>query len=230
MSTKLYPYRSGEQFKRVISQFMRVFSGFQVPDGKGGLKRIPVVYGAMDRITATILQQRDHLTNNRVPMFAVNLTGMSIDVNNKRSPKHIDSIANTKVGVDERKSITRLIGPPYLLNFELNIIASSNTELYDILEQVLLIFNPRVSILLDAVAANSDFITEIILDSLNSEIQYPMGGEQRIVQMGLNFTVPIRLRYPYLEKDNIIKSIKLNLMDENLDDPLIETDVEGETP
>lgn len=230
MSTKLYPYRSGEQFKRVISQFMRVFSGFQTPDGNGGLKRIPVVYGSMDRITASVLQQRDHLSNNKVPMFAVNLNGMSIDVNNKRSPKHIDAIANTKVGVQDRKAITRLIGPPYLLNFELNIIASSNTELYNILEQILLIFNPRVSILLDSVAANSDYITEIILESLNSEIQYPMGGEQRIVQMGMTFTVPVRLRYPYLETDNIIKSIKLNLQDEDLDDPLIETDVEGETP
>lgn len=221
----LYPYRSGQQFKRAISQFMRVFSGFQVPVNEE-MRRIPVVYGGMDRVVASVLQQRDHLTNQRIPMFAVNLTGMSIDVNNKRSPKHIDSIA-TVDPITSRKAVTRMIGPPYLLNFEVNIIASSNTELYEILEQVLLIFNPRVSIFLDSVAKNSDFITEIILENVQSEIQYPMGTDNRLVQMGLTFNVPMRLRYPYEEKDNIIKDIRINLLDESADS-LIETQVDGD--
>jgi hypothetical protein len=227
MSTKVYPFRSGEQFRNVISQFMRVFSGFQCKDGNDGLKRIPVVYGTMDRITASILQQRDHLTNQRIPMFAVNMVGMSIDPNNKRSPKHIDAIANRADTLDVRKAITRTIGPAYLLNFDLNLIASSNTELYEILEQLLLIFNPRVTIRTDTVQKNSDYITEIILDNISSEIQYPLGTDQRVVQIGLSFTVPFRLRYPYTEKDNIIKIIETNLYTET-EIPDIEDEVTGE--
>jgi len=227
MSTKVYPFRSGEQFRNVISQFMRVFSGFQCKDGNDGLKRIPVVYGTMDRITASILQQRDHLTNQRIPMFAVNMVGMSIDPNNKRSPKHIDAVANRADTLDARKAITRTIGPSYLLNFELSLIASSNTELYEILEQLLLIFNPRVTIRTDTVQKNSDYITEIILDSINSEIQYPLGTDQRVVQIGLAFTVPFRLRYPYTEQDNIIKIIETNLYTDT-EVASIEDEVTGE--
>jgi hypothetical protein len=216
----VYPYRTGEQFKRVISQFMRVFSGFQAPDGNSGLRTIPVVYGGMDRIVASILQKRDHLTNKRVPMFAVNMRGISLDPNNKRPPKHIDAV-RTGDGL----SLSRVIGPSFILTMEVNIIASSNNELYVILEQILLLFNPRVTIVLDSVKRNSDYITEIILDDVQSEIQYPMGTQERIVQMGLTFSVPLRLRYPYDERDNIIKTIELNLVDED-ETPIIETEID----
>lgn len=211
----IYPYKYDKQFEKYIGQFMRVFNGFQTKDGvtrdgTDNLKRVPVVYGNMSRIVASVLQKRGTFQNNRIPMMAVNLQSIEIDAERKKSHQHIDSMMQ-----NTDKAFARLIGPPLNLNMELSIYASSTSELFSIVEQILLVFNPRVTIQVDNNVLNSDYISEISLESINKEIQYPMGTQEQVVMLSMNFKVPVRLRYPHETDAPIIKQIIANILTES---------------
>lgn len=211
--TTVYNFRKGDQIERYIGQFMRVFSGFQVQDGVERnselvTKRVPVVYGNMSRIVATILNKRDFLANNRIPMIAANMISLEPDPSNKRSPHHVD-IRNVKS--PNGAVINQLSGPAFIMNMEISVYASSTTELFEIVEQILLIFNPRVAIQTSSDLYDSNYITDIALTGIQPEIQYPMGTEHPIVTMSIQFEVPIRLKYPRGFSDNIIEQIIANV-------------------
>jgi hypothetical protein len=196
---ELYPYTKGEQFKTYLSQVMRVFSGFQYDAGDGELRRIPVIYGGMHRIVANVLQKQDPFGNTQIPLMAVNLRSIDLDQSNKRNARHVDYIPNLMQPVEKRTIAARATyGHHYLMGIDLSIYASSNSELFEILEQLLLIFNPRVTINVDTNVVSGSYLSEISLSSIQSEIQYPLGAEKQIVMMTLGFNVPVRLTYPHV--------------------------------
>lgn len=214
----LYPYRFDNQFEKYIAQFMRVFSGFQTQDGverdgSYNLKRVPVAYGNMSRIVATVLNNRDSFNSNRIPMMSVHMNGVRPDSERKRASMHHDAMTVTKNAT--KVGLERLIGPSFIMNMSVDIYASSTTELFSILEQILLIFNPRIAIQVDDSIHNSDYITEITLEGISPDIQYPMGENKQVVMLGLEFSVPVRLRYPHGTTNNVINDIIVNILDDS---------------
>ena len=216
----LYPYQKSKQIERYLSQFMRAMSGFQTQDGVARPdipimpRRVPVVYGNMSRLVAHFLKRGDSYVNEKLPLFAFNLQGIELDPERKRNSRHVDWVNTYEIDRNPSLDARRLIGPPFRLNIEVSLYASSVTELLDILEQVLLIFNPRLVIQADYSAFNPDYITEIELAGIQPEIQYPMGQERQIVSLVLNFMIPIRLAYPMIVEDtNLIEKIRANIWD-----------------
>ena len=231
MSTYSYPYRESKQIERYIAQVMRVFSGFQTRDNVGGSpKNIPVVYGNMPRMTAHLLKKGDGYINNRIPLFSVNLSGIEVAQERARNFHHREHFNTRKWNPGDPKDVDRIVGPAFNLMVEVSVYASSISELLDIIEQVLLIFNPRLTIQVDSSVYNSDYITEINIDSIQPDIQYPMGTEKRVVSLTLNLSVPVRLSYPRsVEDESIIEQIRLNIFDKSRDDFIMETIIpEGE--
>jgi hypothetical protein len=214
---ELYPYSGdGKQFKTYISQIMRVFSGFQVEtNSEGELKRVPIVYGGMNRIVASILSKdQDKFTNNIIPLMAINLVGIEPDSMGKRSPRHEDQVANLMTNGADRTFASRLIGPSFIMNFELSIYADTTSQLFEIIEQLFLLFNPRVTINLDTSVTSGSYLSEISLTSISPDIQYPLGQEKQTVMMQMSFNCPIRLKFPHnADRDLIIKKITQNMFD-----------------
>lgn len=218
----LYNFISDDQIKRCIGQFMRAMSGFQVQygvdrsgNGEKLTKRVPVVYGEMDRIVASIINKREHFTTqNSIPMMAANLRGIEIDKQNRRPNNHVDDFVMGE-GSNPEGVVRRVFGPPLVLNMDLHMYCSSRTELFQLLEQILLVFNPRVTINIDDNKANADYITEIFLESIDPEATYPIGTDKNTVVLGLSFRVPVRLKYPSGVVDTIIKEIHNRIKDES---------------
>jgi hypothetical protein len=203
----LYPYRKSKQIERYIGQFIRVFKGFQVPkdNTETTLKTVPVVYGNMDRVVAALLKKNESFTNERVPIMAVNMTALTPDPTRKLPNTHVDEL------VIDDKFYSRLVGIPFQMQMELSIYADSQTQLMEILEQILLIFHPRVALQIDSSILNGDYITEITLAGIQPEIQYPMGQNKQVVLMTLSFDVPVTLRYPVGENDKFIQDIRMRI-------------------
>lgn len=232
---ELYPYRESRQFEKYISQFIRIFKGFQYDaDGSGRIERVPVYYGAMDRIVAGILSKNDVHQNKRIPLMAVNLSAINLDTTGARPRVHRDNLANiaSSKPAKERVIVNRLVGPSFVMDMELAIYASSTVELFNIVEQILLIFNPRVTISIEDNAKAGNTITEVSLESLQDEIQYPLGTEKRIIQMTMNFSMPVRLNYPSDLSGEIIKQIHTNIIaddESNVKDTIGELEDELDT-
>jgi hypothetical protein len=219
--SNLYPYRYAGQFERFLSQFARVMSGFQVQDGvdRDGdgeylTRRVPLVYGSMSRVVAQLLNKRDSLSNKRIPMMAFNLSSLEIDQEAKRNPYHTEQVSYQDAdGV--HGTYSRPMGPAFIMTVDLSIYASSTTELFSILEQILLIFNPRISVQVDNSVFNQDYISDVTLETINNEITYPLGTEQRVVEQTLTFTMPVRLSYPTDMSSGVIERIRMRIFDDS---------------
>ena len=190
---------------------MRVFAGFQIPtdSSETEFKRVPVVYGNMDRVVASLLNKRETFTNKKLPIMAVNMSSLTKDERRKMPNTHIDEVLN------DAKFHERLTGIPFLMEMELAIYADSTVQLFEIVEQILMLFHPRVAIQIDSQFVNNEYLTEITLDGIQPDIQYPMGQSKQIVMMNLNFSMPIVIRYPIGENTNFIETIKRNVFTES---------------
>lgn len=208
-----YPYNYDGQFSTYIAQFMRILSGFQVQKNvEGDLERVPVVYGNMDRVVSSIIRSgsgdsRNSKTfvNQKIPIIACSLDSIERDNERKRMPDYQNArMLSKKDG--EFEVVNRIIGPPFLLNMSVSILASGSDQLFEILEQILLIFNPRVTIQRSDDVLDQNYLTEVTLENISNELEYPLGTSTRTVQMTLGFSFPIRLNYPktfdqdYIEK------------------------------
>jgi hypothetical protein len=201
---------------------MRALSGFQTADGverdgTRNLKRVPVLYGNMSRITAHMLKKGDKYLNNKIPVIGVNLESIQQDPEARRNQHFVESFTTTRTNPSNPKLIERMMGPPFTLNLSAAIYASSTVELFDIVEQILLVFNPRITIQVDVRAINADYLTDITLTAINSELQYPLGMDQQVVVYSLEFAIPVRLRYPANVDDhaNIIQQIRWRIFEES---------------
>lgn len=227
MSTKVYPIVYNRQFERYIGQFMRAISGLQIENGveRNGTKdprRVPVVWMAMDRVIASLMAKRnDHQVNSKLPMIGVNMSGLAQVQDSRMSPYWNEPIPKRRMENGKpHTAIQRLVGQQFLMSLDVAVYASSTSELFMILEQLLLIFNPRLVIQSDNDAINSDYITSITLDSIQPEITFPLGQGSQECIMNLGFSMPVRMRYPVDANKEVIDKIIANVMVDDDDKPI----------
>lgn len=236
MSTATYPVRYDRQFEKYIGQFMRAISGLQVENGveRSGSKntrRVDVVWGGMDRVVASIMSKRnDHLVNSRLPIIGVSLSGIVPSAESRVSPYWNEPMPKRRVQSPPEKptAINRMVGSMFIMNLDASIYASSTSELFMILEQMLAIFNPRLVIQSDTDIVNADYITSVSLESIQPEITFPLGQSAQECMMTLGFSVPVRLRYPLERDSEVLEKIKVNVMKEGDDRPIFTEIIDGQ--
>lgn len=235
MVSKKYPVLYDRQFEKYIGQFMRALGGFQVEDGveRNGSKntrKVGVVYGAMDRVVASYLSSRnDHLVNSRLPVIGVNMSAITPTTDDRMSPYWNEPIAYTN-DQDKQVSLHRTLGQGFSLSLEATLYASSTSELFMLLEQLLLVFNPRLVIQSGTDIANSDYITSVSLESIQPELIYPLGQGTQECAITLGFTIPVRLRYPLDRNKTVVERIIANVMEGDKEDnqKIFEEIIDGE--
>lgn len=232
MTTKKYPINYDRQFEKFIGQFMRAISGLQVENGveRNGSKNtrsVDVVYSTMDRVVASIMAKRnDHKVNSRLPIIGVNMTGLTPTQDARMSPYWNEPITKRRIQANPT-ALHRMVGPRFIMSMEASIYASSTSELFMILEQILLIFNPRLVIQSDTDLVNSDYITSVSLDSIQPEITFPLGQGSQECVMVLGFSIPIGLRYPVDRDKNVVDKIIANVLYEGGDKPIFTEIIDG---
>lgn len=218
-----YTYRYSGQFRRYISQFLRIFSGLQVQydvdrnkDGTNDFKTVKVYYGDMSRIVAKVLQKHSSFPATTLPLLAGYMQGLEIAQQNKKAPYHTDSVSYTQTSTNTPQYMKRQMGVFYTIQMGLDIYASNMDQLFQILEQVLLLFNPRLTIQKSSDIFDWSYLTQVELTGINNEINYPMGNDAQVVMMSLEFSFDAMLNFPYLDNTNIIKNVLINVKDDTI--------------
>lgn len=143
------------QIRRYLTQTIRLLSNFTVKYGDGTLVRIPVMYGDMDKQVANIISQGSENTVNSTPRIAVYISGLSLDRDRLADATHIgklhirerdyaDGVYNQNQG--RNYTVERLMPTPYKLTMKVDIWAASTDQKLQILEQVLVLFNPSLEL------------------------------------------------------------------------------------
>lgn len=222
ISLENYYYNS--QFRKHIIQFMAIFSGLKVSIGKNdfnsenNLIEVPVVYGSRDRVVSHIFSSQTQNKMLKLPMMSAQFISMELAVDRLSGQNQERKEVKLKRGgsiPDDLQQHSLLKPVPYRVTMELGINTSNTDHHFQVLEQILLLFNPSLQIQVSDTYGNMQNIVEVFLGSINLEENYPAGTEQRIVSSTLNFEFVMYLSAPVNLRNNIIKEIQLRISASN---------------
>jgi len=220
------------QVRRYVTQFMRFFIGFKYQAGDGTQHSLPVTYGDMTRQVAGIIKDNSENKMPTVPKIACYITNLELDTN-----RLADQTFVSKVNIRERDydtvngnieyqevqggnyTIERLMPTPFKLSMKADIWTSNTDQKLQIIEQILIFFNPSFEIQTTDNYLDWTSLSVINLKSLNfSSRTIPVGAETEIDICTLEFDMPIYITPPAkVKKLGVVKNIIASMFTENGD-------------
>lgn len=209
------------QLRSYMLQFCSIFYGLRVKTGKGECDEaqfitVPIVIGHKDRVVAAVMAGN---TTNRVfslPTMAVHLQTLALAPERRRTPGLLHQQVTMPVGgvfPNDLTVVKRAMPVPYDATIELTIYTSNTDQLHQILEQVLVLFNPDIQIQKSDGPFDWTKLTRVELMDISNEENYPSGNDRRIIQWSLSFQMPIYLSIPMGVKDDLVRKIIIQIGD-----------------
>ena len=217
------------QVRRYLTQMMRILANFPVQDGKGVQKEVPVTYGDLSRQVANIIRENSENKLPSAPRIAVYLTGLELD-----KDRLTDSTYTRKTNIRERAfneetgeyenyqgknyTVERLIPTPYMMRVNADIWTSNTDQKLQLLEQILVLFNPSLEMQTTDNFIDWTSITVVNLENVTwSNRSVPVGVDSEIDIATLTFSVPIYISPPTkVRKMGVITNIITSMFDESL--------------
>jgi len=223
------PYFYDKQLRRYIQQFIRLFAGFQfiisqTEEGDPIYQTVPVRYGDMNRVAAHIIKQNSENVVNTVPFISCYVTGLQIDPT-KRSyaqfedtvpvmeKKYNDATGSYSNEPGDSYTLYRYQPVPYKLSMSCDIWTSNTETKMQLLEQILVLFNPSINIHTNKNALDWSNLTTVELANVQwSNRSIPQGVDDVIDIATLTFEIPILINpAAKVRRNTIIHTIIANL-------------------
>ena len=186
-----------ESTRRMVSVFGSIFNDMEVvkKDAAGKILqkiKVPLGYAPRTKVLARLNEQTsDPKIAIKLPRMSFEISSMEYDAN-ARVSKHKNY---TKVIVGDSLQLNKLGAPAvYKVGFELNILASTQDEGLQMLEQILPMFQPEYTVTIkDIPAMDITTDTPIILESvtLNDDYEGDLITRRAIIYT-LSFSTRIR--------------------------------------
>lgn len=214
-------YYYNQQLKKFIVGFANIFTGLKVRTGKDGCGdiseiEVPIIYGSRDRVVSAIGASNTQNKQYTLPMLACYQTGLEMDPSRMKGVNQVDRRSYLEQGgvyPDDVKSIKRVMPVPYNMQMELAIHASNTDQLYQILEQILILFDYDLQLQFNDAPFDWSRVTSLFLQGINNEENYPLGVDRRMLIWTLQFNMPVWLSPPIEIRNEIIATINLRYGD-----------------
>lgn len=219
------------QIRRYVGQIIRMFSGFKYQAADGKQVTVPVTYGDLSRQVASIIRDNSENKLPSAPRIAVYISDLQLDrsrqsdqsfiskVHIREREKEYDSGGNfTGYGFTQGQGYTveRLMPSPYKLTVKVDIWATNTDQKLQIMEQILMLFNPSLELQTTDNYVDWTSLTVIELTNINfTSRQIPQGIDSDIDIASLTFETPIYISPPTkVKRLGVIQSIIMNIHDE----------------
>ena len=215
-----FDYYYGEQIKNYIDQFAQVFSEMYVTVGKNDYNsesnyvRIPIVYGSPDKVVTAIKNENTQNKPLRLPMFAIKLEGINIMLDRKSGTNTEFRKTVLPVGGDIKKDLKvvyRTKPLPYNLSFSITALASNSDQMFQIIEQILILFDPLLQLQTSDAHYDWTKIVDAELMSVDITDNRSPDNDGRMVSSTFGFDVRGYMSPPANIKKNAITAIKLRV-------------------
>ncbi len=222
MSDEFETYFYDEQIVSYILQFMAIFSTMQVKMGANPdvgrdepyLAPVPIAYGSKDRVAAWVKSQQTQNLPVRLPMLAANILNYDLAAERRKGISTVRRRPFLETGgvfPDDLKVVRQRMPTHWKLSFELAIFASNQDQHFQILEQIMQIFDPTLQIQTSDEPFDWTAITTVELTGLRNEENYPLGTSRRIIQHAIDFDVYIQISIPADIRDEIIRKVSIRV-------------------
>jgi len=231
------------QIRRFLLQFARIFSNFQVEYGRNEegkndtLVRVPVRYGDSSRQAQTIIQQNSANELPSTPLMTFYITDLKYNRAMIQEPNFVSTIQVRQRTYDSMTdsyettqgnafSIDRAMPVPFELTLNLDLWTSNTNQKMQLLEQILVLFNPSLEIQsTDNYIDWTSLSTLYLDDSTWSSRSIPVGTENPIDIATLRFKLPIWISSPAkVKKLGVVERIVASIYNANGDASLAITD------
>lgn len=227
------------QIRRYITQIIRLLSNFSVKYGDGTLVRVPVLYGDTDRQIASLLSDNSENKLTAAPRMAVYLNDLQLDRSRLSDATYVGKLHIREREYDSdtgdytssqghQYTVERLMPTPYKASFKVDIWSSSTDQKLQILEQILVLFNPSLDIQTTDNYIDWTSLSTVDLTQLTfSNRSIPVGTASNIDIATLTLEAPIYISPPVKVKQlgivtNIIASITQGVENPSLQDPQLD--------
>lgn len=203
-----------EQIRKYLSQFMRILGGFSVKTGKDRngneqFIQVPIRYGDVNRMAAHIIKNQSENTINSVPFISCYITDLQMNAERRMNPTHVDKTRvyekkfDTVTGqyledeIGNTYLIEKYMPVPYDLSVQVDCWTSNTDQRFQLMEQLLVLFNPSVNLKTNDNPLDWSNLTYIELVNVIWNLrQVPQGTDDVIDVTALNFTLPILINPP----------------------------------
>lgn len=199
---------------------------------------VPIQYGSYEKFLARIATAPTDVrqqTEWSLPRIAFNITGLTYDGSRKVVPTQFMKSLPDSEKTDEKKQYKQYMPIPYNLQMSLDIIAKTQSDGFQILEQILAFLHPTISVSIEVIEDTREE-RDIIIQLDN--IQYVDDFEGAITERGtliwtLNFTVKTYIFGPIDTQKDIRKitlDYRTDIVDRNAELRYTAEVVSTETP
>jgi hypothetical protein len=206
------------QIRRYLVQTIRVFSNFVVKYGDGSLHQIPVMYGDQDRQVASIVRQNSENVISSAPRIAIYISALDIDRERMGDATYVGKLhfrerdivdGEYTEGQGKNYTVERLMPTPFKLTMKVDIWSTSAEQKLQILEQILVLFNPSLELQTTDNYIDWTSLSVLNLSSINWDSRtVPVGAESPISVATLTVDTPIWISPPVKVKHlGVITSI-----------------------
>lgn len=221
------------QIRRFLLQFTRIMSNFQVEYGNetdgtnaAALLRVPVRYGDSSRNAQTVIQNNSANQLPSTPLMTFYITSLDYDRPRMQEPYFV-----SKVNVRQRTydsatetyettqgnafTVERLMPVPYKLGITLDIWTSNTNQKFQLLEQILTLFNPSLEVQSTDNYLDWTSLSMVELESTQwSSRTIPVGADNPIDICTLKFTLPIWISSPAkVKKLGVVERVIMSMYD-----------------
>lgn len=215
------------QIRRYITQMVRLLSNFSYKDGRGALVQVPVMYGDLTRQVANIIRDNSENKLPSAPRMAVYVSGLEPDRSRTSDSTYVSKMHIRERAYDANNNeylntqgknytVERLMPTPYKLNFNVDIWSSNTDQKLQILEQILVLFNPSLD--LQTTDNYIDWTSLTTVDLVRhdwSNRTIPVGVDSEIDVATLVFETPIFISMPAkVKKLGVVHKIVTSIFDE----------------
>lgn len=214
-------YHFDNQLRSYLLQFVSIFYGLQIQTGIGEcggseMISVPVVIGHKDRVVAAIAAGNTQNRMLTLPTMAVHLSALSPAPERRKVQAFVDQRVTLPVGgvfPDDLTVVKRAMPIPYNATIELSMYASNSNQRDQILEQILVLFNPDIQIQKSDGPFDWTKLTKVELTDISNEENYPASSERRMIVWTMTFEVPIFLSIPMGVKDDLVRKVIIRISD-----------------
>lgn len=214
-----------KQIRRYIQQFIRLFGGFSVQMGYTDDKlplfqQVPVRYGDINRMAAHITRENSENIVNTVPFISCYVTDLNMAPERRVDQTHVDKVQVREKKYDDNTgeylnevgntyTIERHMPVPYNLVMNCDIWTSNTDQKLQLLEQIMVLFNPTLNIRTSSNAFDwTAFGYVEMTNSIWSSRSVQSSIDDIIDVSTLTFTIPILITPPAkVKQQRIIHTI-----------------------
>lgn len=222
-------YFFAKQLRQYRLQFIRAFSNFYVNFGtedSPDLRRVPCRYGDSTRIAESVVRGNSENKVLSTPFISCTVNSIAMSSNRRQDPQLVEKVQVNERRYDEetghytsdmmnRYTVERYMPVPYELTMQVDIWTNNTNTKEQLLEQILMLYNPSIDIQTSNNPLDWTWLTYIEMqENINwSSRTIPIGTENPIDVMTLTFKVPIFINPPAkVKRQSIIEEIITNIV------------------